>query len=167
MKRKAGKRRHILLFIFWIALLAFFFAQVEIQIEGCHGWASALPTWRIDRHPLLDIFWGGRPMTGYHAWVVSFMFLAFHLPQVACNSFTFRLEARSLGSLMLFWIVEDLLWFLLNPAYGPARFAPAFIPWHKHWRMGVPTDYLTFTVVGAALLWWSFRDRSSGDSDLP
>ncbi|WP_407669535.1 hypothetical protein [Paraburkholderia heleia] len=39
-----------------------------------------LPTWRIEHHWLLDIFWGSRPMTGYHAWVFPFMALFFHLP---------------------------------------------------------------------------------------
>ncbi|MBD3308853.1 hypothetical protein GF339_20775, partial [candidate division KSB3 bacterium] len=47
----------------WIALLSFFFAKVEIHIEGEAGWAANLPTWRIERHWLLDLLWGGRPMT--------------------------------------------------------------------------------------------------------
>src|SRR5690242_5379610 len=40
-------------------LLAFFFAHAEIEIEGAGGWAANLPTWRIERHWLLDLFWGG------------------------------------------------------------------------------------------------------------
>lgn len=158
MSKRANKRNHILLVAFWIVLLALFFANVEIQIEGAHGWASALPTWRIEKHPLLDVFWGGRPMTGYHAWIFSFMLLVFHLPQALCNSFTVKLEARSVGCVMLFWIIEDFLWFLMNPAFGGARFSPLFVPWHKQWLFGVPTDYLVFTIIGGALLWWSFRE---------
>jgi hypothetical protein len=34
----------------WIALLAFFFAKVEIEIEGPAGWAAKLPTWRVENH---------------------------------------------------------------------------------------------------------------------
>jgi hypothetical protein len=37
------------------------FAMTEIQIEGPAGWASNLPTWRIEKHPLLDILWEGKP----------------------------------------------------------------------------------------------------------
>ncbi len=66
---------HLLLLLAWLLLLAFFFAQVEIQIEGARGWAASLPTWRIEGHWLLDLFWGGRPLTGYHAWIFSFMLL--------------------------------------------------------------------------------------------
>jgi len=68
--------------IAWTLLLAYFFANVEIQVEGAHGWASALPTWRIERHWLLDIFWGGRAMTGYHAWIFPCVALFFHFPMV-------------------------------------------------------------------------------------
>ena len=151
-----SNRGSLLLLLCWVALLGLFFAMTEIQIEGASGWAASLPTWRIEKHPLLDIFWGGRAMTGYHAWVFPFMALAFHLPLVMLGRFSWQLEARCLGSLMLFWISEDFLWFALNPAYGLARFAPQCIPWHKHWLCGVPTDYLVFTGVGLALLWWSY-----------
>ena len=48
----------LLLTMFWVSLMAFFFAEVEIQIEGDAGWATSLPTWRIEQHWLLDIFWG-------------------------------------------------------------------------------------------------------------
>lgn len=47
--------------ILYVGILALFFAKVEIMIESADGWAIALPTWRIESHPLLDIFWGGRP----------------------------------------------------------------------------------------------------------
>jgi hypothetical protein len=150
---------HVAILVIWVALLGFFFAMTEIQIEGCHGWASSLPTWRIEKHPLLDIFWGGRAMTGYHAWVFSFMFLVFHLPHAVSGGFSLRAEARCLGSLMLFWIIEDFLWFVCNPAFGITRFSPQFIPWHKKWLLGMPTDYLVFVLVGAALLAWSFGQR--------
>lgn len=138
-------------------MLAFFFAQVEIQIEGARGWAAGLPTWRIEKHPMLDIFWGGRPMTGYHAWVFSFMFLVFLLPMVSTGRFSIRLAARCIGSLMIFWITEDFLWFAFNPAFGLARLAPEFVPWHHHWFMHLPSDYFIFAVSGILLLAYSFH----------
>ena len=156
-----GKGGHLLLVLAWTLLLGIFFAMTEIQIEVAHGWAASLPTWRIEKHPLLEIFWGGRPMTGYHAWVFSFMFLAFHLPLVVTGTCSWRLEARCLGTLMLFWIIEDFCWFLLNPAFGFAKFSPAFIPWHKKWFLGMPVDYLLFSAVGVSFIIWSFAPPSS------
>ena len=138
-------------YLAWVMLMALFFAEVEIQIEGANGWAAQLPTWRIEHHWLLDTFWGGRPMTGYHAWIFSFMALAFFAPLAFAGRWRRREAAFALSGLMLFWIVEDFLWFLLNPAYGWARFEPAHVAWHKHWWMGAPVDYWT-AIGGAALI---------------
>ncbi len=138
--------------------MGLFFAMAEIQIEGPNGWATSLPTWRIEKHPLLDIFWGGRAMTGYHAWFFSFIILVFHLPHVVYGQISLKTEARCLGSLMFFWIIEDFLWFVLNPAFGLIRFSAEHAFWHKNWILGVPTDYLTFSLIGTGLLIWSFKE---------
>ncbi len=158
-KQRLSALLHPTLLLFAVATVAFFFAHVEIEIEGPVGWAASLPSWRIESHWLLDIFWGGRPLTGYHAWVFSFMALVFHLPLALVGSWSLRLEARIIGCLCLFWICEDLLWFILNPAFGWARFVPAHVPWHKSWFAGLPTDYWTFTLVGGCLLAFSFWNR--------
>jgi hypothetical protein len=151
---------HPVLLIIALGVLGFFFAMVEIQIEGATGWAGNLPTWRIERHWMLDVFWGGRPMTGYHAWIFSFMALVFHAPIVIVGRWSWRLEARIVGCVMLFWIVEDLAWFLCNPAFGWSGLTPERVAWHRHWLLGVPLDYVTFSLIGGALITWSFRARS-------
>jgi hypothetical protein len=150
------------LLLAWVALLSFFFAQVEIQIEGAAGWAAALPTWRIESHWLLDLFWSGRPMTGYHAWVFPFIALVFHLPIFLHGRWSWRVEARIVASIMLFWVIEDALWFVLNPAFGWGKFSAGSIPWHKHWWMGLPVDYWISTVVGIVLFAWSYRVKIQG-----
>jgi len=139
-----------------IAVLAYFFAQVEIHIEGEGGWAANLPTWRIEEHWLLTLFWGGRPMTGYHAWVFSFICLFFHFPLAFMAQWSWELEARVLASAMIFWILEDFLWFVLNPAYGLKRFRRGNIAWHKRWLWGAPIDYWLFSAISAALFWYSY-----------
>lgn len=152
---------HVAVFLVWILILAFFFANVEIQIEGSAGWAANLPTWRVDGHPLLNVFWGGKTLTGYHFWVFSFMALAFHLPVFVAGQFSLRMEARILGGIMLFWILEDALWFVLNPAFGLSRLSPEFVPWHKHWLGGWPVDYFVFAAIGAALVAYSFAPKKT------
>ena len=147
------------LLVLAVALVGVFFAKVEIQIEGPAGWAATLPTWRVENSWALDIFWGGRPMTGYHAWVFSFMALMFHVPIVITGHWNWKIEARIVGSVMLFWIIEDLFWFLLNPDWGWGALVPERAWWHKHWLLGLPLDYLTFTFVAAILLWYSFHVR--------
>ena len=145
--------RRTLGYLAWVAVMAFFFANAEIQIEGAGGWAANLPTWRIEAHWLLDIFWGGRAMTGYHAWVFPFMALVFFAPLAFNGRWHWRDAALALAGLMVFWIVEDFVWFILNPAWGWARFGPADVPWHKRWWLGAPVDYW-IGLGGAALILW-------------
>ena len=102
-----------LLLILWAA---FVFAKLEIEIEGKHGWAEKLPTWRVERHVLLDMFFGGRPLTGYHVWAFLFVFTMFHLPFAWNGSWSLTGELRVLGGYTLFWIVEDLPLVSLQPA---------------------------------------------------
>jgi len=141
--------------ILFTCVLSFFFAKVEIQIEGADGWAKSLPTWRIEKHWLLDIFWGGRAMTGYHAWVFSFIALVFHFPIFLLSTFSWHMEARILACVILFWIVEDFLWFLFNPAFGLSRLTRGNVSWHKHWFWFAPTDYWTFSLASALLFCYS------------
>lgn len=153
---KRNQALPILMTLGWIALLGLFFAQTEIQIEGSAGWAANLPTWRIEKHWLLDIFWGGRAMTGYHAWVFPFITLFFHFPFFFMQQWSWRLQARAAASIMLFWITEDFLWFVMNPAFGLARFNPVDVPWHKHWLLGAPVDYWMFSTIALVLFWYSY-----------
>lgn len=139
-----------------VFLLAWLFANAEVHIEGDAGWAANLPTWRIESHWMLDIFWGGRPMTGYHAWIFSFIALVLHFPLFVMAQWSWHLEARIAACVMFFWIVEDFLWFVINPAFGWRRFKQEHIHWHKRWVLGAPVDYWMFGLAGAALYAWSF-----------
>lgn len=155
----------LLLLLCFVAVLACFFAEVEIQIEGGAGWASSLPTWRIEKHWLLDIFWGGRPMTGYHAWVFSFILLVFHLPIFMLAKWTWRLELKILASIQVFWLIEDFLWFVVNPAFGIGKFNPETIWWHKRWILFMPTDYWTFILVSGICYYFAFFFRKQNKSE--
>lgn len=140
------------LYLLFILLAAFVWAKLEIEIEGRDGWASRLPTWRVEKHLLLDWFYGGRPLTGYHLWAYALIFLFFHMPFFWSGSWSGRTELHALGGYVLFWVLEDFLWFLLNPHYGWKRFRPEHIWWHKRWALGLPLDYWVFTTGGLVLL---------------
>ena len=144
-------RRLLLPTIFGVLVIAYFLANVEIQIEGAAGWAANLPTWRVASNWWLEMFWGGREMTGYHAWMFPCVALFFHFPLLFFGQWSWRLEARVVGCILLFWIAEDYLWFVSNPAFGIARFEPGNIPWHVHWWGPAPTDYWVFLSISAAL----------------
>lgn len=138
-----------------VLVAAYLFARVEVEIEGDAGWAAKLPTWRIEHHPLLDIFWGGRALTGYHLWMFTFVGVFFHFPLFFIGQWSLQLEARVMASIMVFWIVEDFLWFLINPAFGWRRFKKKYVSWHKRWAWGAPVDYWIFGAISVLLFRYS------------
>jgi len=143
---------HFLILLSYVLVLGFFFAKVEIQIEGAEGWATSLPTWRIEQHVLLTLFWGGRAMTGYHAWAFTFIALMFHFPLAMQGEWTWMLEARVAASIMLFWVFEDFLWFILNPAFGLKRFNKQVATWHPNWVLGAPVEYWGASILGVGVM---------------
>lgn len=140
-------------FVAFTAFAALLFAKLEIEIEGRHGWAEKLPTWRVEKHVLLDWLLGGRPLTGYHVWAFLFVLFVYHMPFFwELGSWSVRRELNALGAYTLFWIVEDALWFILNPHYGWKKFTRENVWWHKRWLLGLPVDYWVMGGLAAALL---------------
>ena len=96
--------------------IAFILAHLEIQIEGPHGWAEKLPTWRWDSPRIRR--WFGKPVTGYHLCLVTFILLLLHLPQFHGGSWD--READLLAMFFLLTVIWDFLWFACNRHYGVA-----------------------------------------------
>jgi hypothetical protein len=146
--------QHVLFFA-WTLAAAAALAILEVQIEGPGGWASGLPTWRSD-HPLARLVLGGRTMTGYHLWVHVTVLLLVHLVYpLGAAPFSWRMEARILAFLALFWVMEDFLWFVFNPAFGVRRFRREHVPWHERWWGPLPREYWIFLPLGVAVYAWS------------
>ena len=140
-----------LLYLLAVLISAIFWAKLEIEIEGAQGWAAGLPTWRLEKHRLLDWFYGGRPLTGYHVWAFSSVFFFFHLPFFLLHTWSWRLELHAVAGFALFWVVEDYLWFVLNPHFGWSKFKRAEVWWHKRWLLGLPVDYWVLGIFAALL----------------
>jgi hypothetical protein len=137
---------------------AAFFALLEIQIEGGNGWASSLPTWRLENR-WTRVFFGRRALTGYHLYVHLFVLVLLHLPYaLALTTPSWAVEARIVAFLVLFWVIEDFLWFVFNPAFGLRRFTPEHAWWHApSWWWIAPREYWIFTPLAVALYLWSWR----------
>lgn len=131
--------------IAWTTLISFILAKLEIQIEGKDGWAKNLPTWR-KKNWITKILYSETPITGYHFWLLLMIFLFFHLPFFAGIPWSLKSELEVLASLIFFWIIEDFLWFVLNPHYGIKKFNPQNIPWHSSWWGPLPDHYIKGTI---------------------
>jgi hypothetical protein len=139
-------------FVTALVTTAWLFALLEIQIEGAAGWASRLPTWRFENRWTRRIL-GGRAITGYHLYFQLFLATMAHLPfALGLTAPSLQAEWRILSFLILFWVLEDFLWFVLNPAYGVRRFNAEHAWWHApNWWWIMPRDYWLFLPFGAWL----------------
>ncbi len=126
-------------FAVYLTLIAATLAYLEVQIEGPHGWAASLATWRVTDPQLTWIF-GGRPVTGYHVGLNLLLLLLFHWPALFTRWGLIQ-EVRVLSAFALLAVVWDFLWFVLNPHFRLARYGPATVWWFMRRWLGVPVDY--------------------------
>lgn len=129
-------------------------ALLEVHIEGPHGWAEKLPTWRFDR-PWLRKFTNGKPITGYHVYINLVILGFLHYPLVLSN-WTFVAELRIISQYLMVAVWWDFLWFVCNPHFGVRRFKSENIWWHHKWVLGMPKDYIVGTVASAGV--WLLAD---------
>jgi len=145
----AGLREGVYLFALCHAL-----ARVEIHIEGAHGWAVNLPTWRWGPAWWLKLT-NGKELTGYHVWLTVFLIGMFHLPLVYVG-FSRELWAKCAASYMLTATAWDMQWFVWNPAWGFHGLVNRDVPWFRTKLLGLPVDYyMAYAVSGAltGLIW--------------
>ncbi len=147
-----------LVFFVGVLLAAALFAMAEIHVEGPDGWAGKLPTWR-KRNRWTRLFLGDKPLTGYHVYTFGTLLTLCHLPWfLGLSRPTWAAELRILSFFTFFCIVEDFLWFVLNPAFDIRRFRRDLIWWHRAaWWGFAPRDYFVFIPVGLFLYWLSRR----------
>ena len=140
----------------WLKIFAYMFlcanvhALWEIQIEGkSGGWAHYLPTWRW------NVFWrkflGGKPLTGYHVLMMIMYQLSFHIPIIFIR-WNMGLEFITQGLFCWYFVMEDFLWFLWNPAYRFKRFYQRDIEWHRRWFFNIPISYWWGIIGGTVLI---------------
>lgn len=144
------------LFVYLIVLAAVF-AFWEVQIEGKNGWAGALPTWRKEKGWIVRLL-GGRPLTGYHICMVTFLILMFHFV-FFFTSWSWGKELFIIGFFLAFLLVEDFFWFLLNPAFRLKGFSKKNpnLWWHKSWWGPVPDFYWYYSILAGLLIYFGYR----------
>lgn len=141
-----------LLFFAALTGTAFVFARLEVEIEGRAGWATGLPTWRIENRWTRRLL-GHRVLTGYHLFSHLFVLFLAHSPYaLALVPPSIDAELRILAFLVLFWTLEDFLWFVVNPAFGLRRFRREVVGWHAaSWWWIMPREYWFMVPLGLAL----------------
>jgi len=142
--------------LFWF-VLAVIFALVEIESEGKFGWAEKMPTWYRTRGlaaRVYGLFLGGKPLTGYHAFMFFLPLVVFHSPFVMGVPWSIEKELLTVALYLAWCPLWDFLWFVLNPYYTIWNFRPEAVWWHakSHWILGrFPADYLIGWLLSSVL----------------
>jgi hypothetical protein len=153
--------------VFWFVLCVIM-AGLEIEAEGKHGWAEKMPTWYRTSGPIAGIYrrmMGGKPLTGYHAYMFFLPVVFVHIPFVSGVPWSFAEECEALSLYFIVGVLWDFLWFVLNPHYGIRNFTKKKVWWHakSRWVFGLfPADYLYGLIVSSALAFAGAR--ASDDS---
>ncbi len=153
--------------VFWF-FTAFLFAGIEIEIEGKHGWAEKLPTWYRTTGfcgRTFGLFNSGRPLTGYHSFMLLITLVLFHVQFVHGTAWTLAGEAKSLA-LYFAWVPQwDVLWFVLNPSYGWSKFRKDSVWWFGKgpWILGWPMDYYVAWGISIGLAYGASHLNASNE----
>jgi len=142
--------------VIYFYILAICLAILEIQIEGVDGWAAKLPAWRVKVGSRLDKLYKKifqhKELTGYHLALNIFLLLFLHWPFVWSWQWNIWAELEILAIFVLFTVVWDFLWFVLNPNFSLRKFNKSNAWWHKKWWGWLPVDYYLAVLFSMLLL---------------
>lgn len=136
---------NLFIFLLIVSILA---AKLEIHIEGQHGWAKNLPTWRV-KNGFTKLFWGELPLTGYHLYLMGTIMAFLHFPFFFGVEWSLSKELIIIAMFFFFFLMEDFFWFVLNPHFGLKKFSKSHIEWHHNWFFKIPTAYYKFILAGS------------------
>ena len=136
--------------LLFAVIMAFCIAKLEINVEGKHGWARDLPTYRFSNW-FTKFFMGRTKLTGYHVWLNATVFAFVQFPFFIGYPWSFKFELLVLSVLIVGIVFEDFFWFIFNPAYGLSRFNKKDAPWH-HWLGPIPAMYIVCLSISLVLI---------------
>ncbi|MBU1952043.1 hypothetical protein KJ733_03980 [Patescibacteria group bacterium] len=134
--------------VLWIIMAFIATSFWEAYIEGQHGGAEKQVGWKIKV--------GKYYLNGYHfwLWVVAYPLLL-TLPLVI--NYSSRVLGLILIGYFLGQVIEDFLWFVVNPQWPFRHFRPDkadWFPWMKFGKKyGLPFFYVPYLIF-AFLAWW-------------
>lgn len=134
---------------FWIIIGFASISFWEAYIEGKHGGAEKQVGW------VWRIF--GLRLTGYHLMLFGVTLPVFLLLPLIAHGYDGKMLAVIICGYSVGIIVEDFLWFVVNPAFKFRDFRPAKVWWYPWWRIGPIHMPIIYPMsIGIAILTWYF-----------
>ncbi len=137
----------ILIFI-WVILAFISMSFLERSIEGPNAWGKKAYGWKYKISKRLSL-------TEYHFWFWILLILLFTLPLII--NYSTRLLGILISAFSIGFIIEDFVYFIVNPYFGLKKFNKKDANWY-HWigskNIQIPAYYLIGIIV--AILSWYF-----------
>jgi hypothetical protein len=132
-------------------------AKQEKAIEGPFGWSSTTFTRRWSPNTLVSKVY--RAITGRDKWATEYHLISnliwimiFFISLLFIPLFSYFAGIKSIVSMVKIFViaifcciqmmwVEDYIWFLIHPFYGPERHTEEYVPWFQKWKAKIPTTY--------------------------
>jgi len=119
---------------------AILFSLLEVEIEGLYGWGKKLPTFTITT----GIF---KNFTFYHLIMAAIVFLTNIFPVMLAMNYQFSIKTLCYCTfnVTLWFMIEDIFWFVFNPHYTLKKYTQKHIEWHswQPWFFGMPLHNYT------------------------
>ena len=142
-----------IIILFYIISIFISIAFWEAYIEGNGGWAANQVGWNIK----MKVGVLKRPLDAYHFWSWIVMIPMFLMLPFVMFGFNLHLFWLVVIGFLLGTVIEDYLWFVINPAFPYKDFNPKKVWWHYWIGFGeykVPELYIVYPVL--AILIWIF-----------
>lgn len=142
-------------------ITAFIFAKLEIQIEGKHGWAEKLPTWKVYKSWFKFVPGGNKPLTGYHFYLWLLIFTYPHIVFMF-TGWSIGKELLLLSFIILVLRLEDFFWGMFNPEYGLTKilsrdFRKNGAWWVNQWWGPLPSQYWISIIIWVTLFYLGLK----------
>ena len=117
---------YTLSFATYTIVYAALYSLLEIEIEGKYGWGRQLPTFTILTGPF-------KHFTFYHLIMATIIILTNTYPIIADSALRRPTDTLALCiyNNILWFSIEDFLWFVLNPYYTYKNYRSASAQWHS------------------------------------
>ena len=133
-------------FVIQVAMALFAFA--EAYMEGPNGWKWNPKWWRINLP-------GGFTLNSYHVFVFGGMFPLFLSLPLVMYGWDRHVFLVLLFSYVVGIILEDFLWFVVNPDYPFRKWNPKetrWYPWVRIGKFAIPLPYVFVLFVSGLLI---------------
>ncbi len=141
---------NVLLIFLWVYAAMIAMSLWESCVEGRNAWEKGKQGWKIK---LLKGFY----LSAYHFYLFFVMWpVLLTLPLVICG-WDFRLFGILVSAFFSGMVIEDFMWFVVNPVVKLSEFNPRFAhyyPWLRLGKLRIPLIYVIN--LGIAILSWYF-----------